>query len=332
MSNAEILLLFVEANAEDRALATKLISIVVDDETHRGKCSVWQLERFLSLHSHPTVDRSLEATLDNAAAGLVVQQEANPYCPMTVYEWLVRFGDLLGGRQETAAAADALEENGWHTVNELLAAKPEIDKLKQAGVGEKQAEFIATVVKWDEDRPDVLRGLCLPDRWRVLHELLLAFPGETDEAIRVLTQAVCTTNGRGLVSLHQIAAFVSRYNNEQSQEHHEQVSSDWKGGGAAAALLDVQDELLGAARPPKVEPPPPPVEEPTFVSTWLADVGLPELHDMFEEQGITEESDLDQPLFNPGEMGRLTKTVGQQRRLVKALKVLHGKRDLHVNS
>lgn len=323
---------FVEANAEDRALAAKLISIVVDGETHRGKCSLWQLERFLSLHSHPTIDGSLEATVDNAAAGLVGQQEAEPYCPMTVYDWLVRFGDLLGGREATAAAADALEENGWRTVNELLAAKPDVDKLKTAGVDEKQAEFIATVVKWDEDRPDLLRGLCLPDRWRVLQELLLAFPDEPDGAIRALTQAVCTTNGRGLVSLHQIAAFVSRYNDQQSQEHHEQIPSDWKGGGAAAALLDVQDELLRAVRPPKVEPPPPPVQEPTFVSTWLTDVGLPELCDMFEEQGITDESDLDQPLFNPAEMGRLTKTVGQQRRLVKALKVLHGKRDLHVNS
>ena len=34
-----------------------------------------------------------------------------------------------------------------------------------------------------------------------------------------------------------------------------------------------------------------------------------ELRDMFEEQGLTEESDLGNPLFNPGELGRLTKTA-----------------------
>ena len=32
-----------EANAEDRALAIRFVSIVVDEKTHRGKCSVWQV-------------------------------------------------------------------------------------------------------------------------------------------------------------------------------------------------------------------------------------------------------------------------------------------------
>ena len=95
--------------------------------------------------------------------------------------------------------------------------------------------------------------------------------------------------------------------------------------------MDVQNGLVRVTRPPKVEPPPKPEPEPTFVSEWLTEVGLSELRDMFEEQGLKEESDLDDPLFNEEELKRLTKTLGQKRRLVKALKALHVKRDLHVN-
>eukprot|EP01043_Picozoa_sp_COSAG02_P047662 COSAG02_NODE_4591_length_5182_cov_5.857761_3_plen_939_part_00 len=333
-----------EANAEDRALAARLVSTLVDEKTHRGKCSVWQLERFLSLHSHPKIDCDLEVMLQGAAAALVApeQEVLQQYSPMTVYDWLVRFGNLLGGRQEIAAAADALEENGWRTVIELLAAKPDVEKLKSAGVEEAQAEVIASVVKWDAERPDLMRGLSLPDRRRVLRELLLAFPSESDETIRTLAAALCTHSGRGNVSLHQITAFVSRYNDvadgrdegvkKNDEQEQASLDSEWKGGGATAALLDVQNELLGASRPEKPAPEPQPEPEPTYVGKWLADVGLTELCDMFEEQGLADESDLDRPLFNPGELGRLTKTVGQQRRLMKALKALHGKQDLHVNA
>eukprot|EP01044_Picomonas_judraskeda_P022760 COSAG03_NODE_5770_length_1177_cov_4.545455_1_plen_118_part_00 len=83
---------------------------------------VWQLERFLSLHSHPKIDRDLEATLEAAEAALVAPQVRLPkltvcfsqssyivmayrvvsrwslpqrealqeYRPMKVYDWLVR--------------------------------------------------------------------------------------------------------------------------------------------------------------------------------------------------------------------------------------------------
>jgi hypothetical protein len=35
------------------------------------------------------------------------------------------------------------------------------------------------------------------------------------------------------------------------------------------------------------------------VSEWLSNAGLKKLCDGFEEQGLTEESDLRPPLFNP---------------------------------
>lgn len=341
-----------EANAEDRALAARLVSIVVDDETHRGKCSVWQLERYLWLSAHPEIDCNLESTLQGAAAALVAPQQEvlNAYSPMTVYGWLVRFGNLLGNRDETAAIAGDLEDNDWRTVTELLAAKPDVDKLKGAGVANEQAEVLASVIQWNTERPDLLRGLCLPDRRLLLRELLLAFPGESDTAIHALATALCTNDGRCIVSLFQITEFVSRYSeavqNEDAEhvvtgsqdegavrtQKEEHLPSNWKGGGATMALLDVQNELLRATRPPKVEPPPKPQPDPTFVSEWLAEIGLPELCDMFEEQGLKEESDLDKPLFDAAELKHLTKTLGQQRRLLKALKALHVKRDLHVNS
>ena len=97
---------------------------------------------------------------------------------------------------------------------ELLAAKPKVDKLKGAGLSEVQAEVLSCIINWDENRPDLTRGLCLPDRRRVLHELCLAFPHEADDdeaTILALAKALCTPDGRGRVSLHQITAFLSRY-------------------------------------------------------------------------------------------------------------------------
>ena len=41
--SVEALAAEAQANAEDRSLAAKLVSIALDDETHRGKCSVWQV-------------------------------------------------------------------------------------------------------------------------------------------------------------------------------------------------------------------------------------------------------------------------------------------------
>ena len=324
--SAEALSAEAEANAQDRALAASLVSCLIDDESHIGKCSLWQLEHFLALHSHPTIDLSPQATLEVVEAALLHTRDADPesiqYKPQSTYDWLLRCGELGGG--DIAAAAYALEEEGWGTVTELLAAKPDVDKLKGAGMSEEQAKIVVVISKWDADRPDLTRGLCLPDRRRVLHELLLAFPNEKDEAITALAKALCTADGRGRVSLHQLAAFCSRFGKQGEDEDGENKGGAWKGGGAAAALLDVE-ALLQRPRPPPVEKEPEPEPEPTFVSQWLKEAGLAKLANAFDEQGIAEESDLQAPMFNPGEIGRLAKTVGDQRRLAKAVQTLQEK-------
>ena len=176
-----------------------------------------------------------------------------------------------------------------------------------------------------------------------LLELCLAFLHEADDdeaTILALAKVLCTPDGHGRVSLHQITAFLSRYTDkptvaeeesdgaeeteqkekeqekekEKEEEKEEAAESEgddgedsvsssstakWKGGGAAAALLDVKADLLEVPRPAKLVPPPAPEPEPTYVSEWLSNAGLKKLCDGFEEQGLTEESDLRPPLFNP---------------------------------
>ena len=36
--------------------------------------------------------------------------------------------------------------------------------ISSVQVAEEQAELIASVVKWDDERPDLIRGLCSADR------------------------------------------------------------------------------------------------------------------------------------------------------------------------
>ena len=44
-------------NEKDAQYALEVVDLLVDDETHTGRCSVWQYQHFLDLHSHP-VSRS----------------------------------------------------------------------------------------------------------------------------------------------------------------------------------------------------------------------------------------------------------------------------------
>ena len=67
------------ASSEDRQLAAALAGLLVDEKTHRGLCSVWQLTDFLRLHAHPDIDGiggNVAAIVEAVATALVQPRPA----------------------------------------------------------------------------------------------------------------------------------------------------------------------------------------------------------------------------------------------------------------
>lgn len=188
--------------------------------------------------------------------------------------------------------------------------------LRQAGIRDpRKVELLSALCGGkcetgvDVDRVKV--GFNLPDRPRIIREVLCAFGLEHDPSslplARTMALALTDDMGRGLVSLTQLWEFLGKYTSlpgataggagagagagpggdvdasPKPSEGSETAGGD--GGGDEAAVVHLPGGLAACAaaaraelvdkprgpRPPAKVVPPPPV---TFVSEWLKEAGL----------------------------------------------------------
>lgn len=220
------------------------------------------------------------------------------------------------------------------------------------GMTDAQASVIVAVNKWDKDEPELLRGMCLPDRKRVYHALKLAFPHQSSaDSVKELTNKIAP-DIYATVSVHQLEQFLQRYGDspatvdkaealeDQKAEEtgfvgdQQSVSQEIESVGRAAigstvtrgvqsAKARVDEELLNIVRAPFVEPPEPPAPKPTYVASWLTKHKLGCLVQNFDMAGLHDKIDIGPPMLSEQQLEELAPKLGDRRKLVRCLKRLH---------
>jgi len=313
----------------------------------RGLCSEWQLRNFLSMHSVASVDCDTPIACLAAAAvdALLTPRPTDDahckYDPLSTYEWLSRCGG-----QGLARLAYGLEEEGFETACKLVSAGAQLlgkqkDKgkelMRRLRASEQEWDVLTGSLDYKTAPPPLLRDFVCPHRRRLLHEFgkryyqgaaAAADPPMDPSLASELVNALCFSDGRGRVPLQALTEHFAAHDTAEDA-----VSSASK--------------LLTLERAPRVEekPAPPPPE--TFVSAWLARIGMKELSRGFAEQKLETEEDLrglvkevmivSSPDGNGGEgdeqppvattrqivetklLEKLAPTVGEQGRLSRAL-------------
>ena len=109
---------------QDTLLALSVVDLLVDNETHKGHCSIWQFKHFLDLYTHPLIDTNPEDTVAAMSLALLSERDINTtsikWEPMGIYAWMMRFGGL-GDGTIPACGWGMANDQGWSNMVRLSA-------------------------------------------------------------------------------------------------------------------------------------------------------------------------------------------------------------------